>query len=84
MLLKSEYRRILSRARTMLAARPATQLHVILHRDAISDPLTIAAKVNDFLGGHLDVARMAAVVDPLLHRRHARDVNGESNLILAN
>jgi tetratricopeptide (TPR) repeat protein len=64
-ILKEEYVRILDRVKAMLAARPATQVLVIHHRDAIADPLGAAELVNEFLGGRLDVAKMAAAVNPL-------------------
>ena len=70
-MLKDEYARTLGRVKAMLARRPATQLLVIEHSDAISDPLVTAEKVNRFLGGGLDVAKMAAAVDPTLHRNRA-------------
>jgi hypothetical protein len=56
----------------MLARRPCTQLLVIEHGRAISDALVTAEKVNQFLGGGLDVARMAAAIDPNLHRKRVR------------
>jgi hypothetical protein len=62
-MLKDEYARTLERARAMLARRPDTQLLVIDHGNAISDALATAGKVNQFLGGGLDVARMAAAID---------------------
>jgi tetratricopeptide (TPR) repeat protein len=62
-MLKDEYARTLERARAMLARRPGTQLLVIDHGKAISDALGTAEKVNRFLGGGLDVARMAAAID---------------------
>jgi hypothetical protein len=34
----------------------------------IADPLVTAARINQFLGGGLDVAKMAAAIDPALHR----------------
>mgnify|MGYP006870737887 CR=1 FL=1 len=36
-----------------------------------ADPATLAARVNDFLGGGLDAAAMAAAVDPGLRRQRA-------------
>lgn len=39
------------------------------HHQLLADPLHAAEKVNEFLGGHLDVAAMAAAVDPALHRQ---------------
>jgi hypothetical protein len=67
-MLKAEYARTLSRLKAMLARRPATQLLVIDHAAAIADPLAAAEKLNNFLGGSLDPARMAAAIDPVLHR----------------
>jgi hypothetical protein len=71
-MLKDEYARTLGRLKAMLARRPGTQLLVMEHRDVISDPLVSAQKVNEFLGGGLDVGKMAAVIDPALHRNRAR------------
>jgi tetratricopeptide (TPR) repeat protein len=70
-MLKDEYARILDRLKAMLARRPGTQLLVIQHSHAISDPLATAGKVNEFLGGGLDRARMAAAIDPALYRNRA-------------
>jgi predicted AlkP superfamily phosphohydrolase/phosphomutase/tetratricopeptide (TPR) repeat protein len=67
-MLKDEYVRTLGRVEAMLARRPGTQLLVIEHRHAISDSLVTAKKVNKFLGGGLDVAKMAAAIDPTLYR----------------
>jgi len=67
-MLKDEYVRTLGRVKVMLARRPHTQLLVIEHSNAISGPLVTAEKVNEFLGGGLDVAKMAAAIDPALHR----------------
>ena len=44
---------------------------MIEHSQAISDPLVTAEKVNQFLGGGLDVAKMAAAIEPALHRHRA-------------
>jgi predicted AlkP superfamily phosphohydrolase/phosphomutase/tetratricopeptide (TPR) repeat protein len=70
-MLKEEYTRTLARVKVMLARRPGTQLLTLEHGKAISDARTTAEKVNQFLGGGLDVAKMAAVVDPTLHRNRA-------------
>jgi len=67
-MLKEEYARMLGRVKAMLARRPGTQLLVIEHSHAISDPLATAEKLNRFLGGGLEVAKMAALIDPTLHR----------------
>jgi hypothetical protein len=49
-MLKDEYARMLGRVKAMLAGRPGTQLLAIEHRDAISNALAAAGRVNDFLG----------------------------------
>jgi tetratricopeptide (TPR) repeat protein len=67
-MLKHEYQRQVMSAKTWLAQRPATQLLVIEHGTAISNPLSTAEKINEFLEGELDLARMAAAVEPGLHR----------------
>jgi predicted AlkP superfamily phosphohydrolase/phosphomutase/tetratricopeptide (TPR) repeat protein len=67
-MLKEEYLRSLGRMKAMLTQRPDTRLLVIEHSNAISDPFITAEKVNEFLGGALDVAKMAAVIDPNLYR----------------
>ncbi len=74
-MLKGEYLRALGRARAMLAIRPGTQLLVIEHGIAISDPLGAAHGLNNFLDGGLDVLKMAAAVEPALHRNRAAVVS---------
>ena len=72
-LLKNEYRRTLARTKAMLARRPATQVLSIEYGAVISDPLTAAERLNSFLGGGLDVPKMAAAVDRALHRHRRAD-----------
>jgi tetratricopeptide (TPR) repeat protein len=73
-MLHEEYARTLARLKAMLARRTGTQLLVIEYRNAISDAPGTARKVNQFLGGELDVAKMAAAIDPKLHRVHTNQV----------
>ena len=70
-MLKDEFVRILSRTKAMLARRPDTELLVVEQRTAISRPADTAATLNRFLGGGLDVAGMAAAIDPALHRNRS-------------
>ena len=70
-MLRDEYARTLWRLKAMLGRRPGTQLLVMEHGDVVSDPWVSARKVNEFLGGGLDVGKMAAAVDPALHRNRA-------------
>lgn len=70
-MLKAEYRRTLDRVRAMLARRAGTQLLVVEHAMAMCDARATADQINAFLGGGKDAARMAAAVDPALHRNRA-------------
>jgi hypothetical protein len=70
-LLKDEYQRTLGRVTAMMARRPGTQLLVIKYDTVISDSLGAAERINHFLGGGLDVAKMAAAVEPALYRNRA-------------
>jgi len=67
-MLKDEYTRTLGRVKAMLSARPNTQLLVVEHSDVISDSSAAAERINHFLGGGLNGAKMAAAIDPALHR----------------
>lgn len=69
--LKDEYAGAVTRAKAMLRRRPATELLVIEHSVAICDALAAAEKINQFLGGGLDIPKIAAAVDPALHRNRA-------------
>ena len=67
-ILTEEYARTMLRAKTMLASRPGTRWLLIEHSESISTPAAAAEKLNSFLGGELDVGKMAAAVDSTLHR----------------
>lgn len=58
----------LSKVRQWLAARPAFPILGIPHARLLKEPAAVAMEINAFLGGGLDVAAMAATVDPSLHR----------------
>ncbi len=70
-LLKNEYARTTVRVKTGLARRPGTQLLSVGYREAVTNGRAVAERVNEFLGGGLDVDKMAAAVDPSLHRNKA-------------
>ena len=69
--LKNEYARAVARAKAMLSRRPATRLLVIEHGAAVCNSLAAAEKINQFLGAGLDIAKIAAAIDPALHRNRA-------------
>ncbi len=67
-LLKDEYLRTLDRVKAMLAARPHSQMLIVEYAAAVSDSMSTALRINAFLGASLNIAKMAAAVDPALHR----------------
>jgi tetratricopeptide (TPR) repeat protein len=81
-MLKNEYARALARVKVMLTERPETQLLLIEHRTAICNSRVTAERIDHFLGGALDVAKMAAAIDPTLYRNHGlpRDRGGRGIL----
>ncbi len=44
----------------------------VKHREVINSPAELAGEIAQFLGGDLDVARMAGSVDPALYRERLR------------
>ena len=48
--------------------RPNVAYLNVDYNQALSDPLPVLHRVNDFVGGTLDVDAMAAIVDPALYR----------------
>ena len=58
----------LSGTRRMLEARPCFEVLDVSFNDILADSSREAERVNRFLGGRLDVERMAAVVRPKLYR----------------
>ena len=61
----------LARTKTMLSHRPHFEVHHVRYPEVIDDPRGNARAVRHFLGAHLDIDAMAAVVRPELYRnRH--------------
>jgi hypothetical protein len=48
--------------------RPCFDTIEINHKDVLDQPLQQATRINQFLGGRLDIERMAAAVDQKLYR----------------
>ena len=67
--LKEAYLGTLRQAKTFLRNRPSTGLLVLGRGDVLLDPAAAAGRIGEFLGGGLDTAKMAAEVDPSLHRQ---------------
>lgn len=58
-------------SRQVLAHRPNVDLHLMEHRQLLTDPAAAAAQLAAFLGLPMDPGAMAAVVDPMLYRQRA-------------
>jgi len=58
----------LQQVQEWLKAQPNFRVLYIHYSDVLTDPQSAIFKVNDFLGGKLDTAAMAAAVDPKLYR----------------
>jgi hypothetical protein len=66
--LRPRFEQHLEDVRAMLARRPCFDTLEVEHRDVLRDPRAAAGRVARFLGTPLDVDRMAAAVNPALHR----------------
>jgi hypothetical protein len=56
----------------ILRARRSISLLVIDYAETVSRPDETAKRIDQFLGGGLDVGAMSAVADPALHRNRRR------------
>jgi tetratricopeptide (TPR) repeat protein len=71
--LKDAYALTLQRAKTFLRNRPGTGLLVLQRSEVLRDPAAAASRISGFLGGQLATSKMAAEVDPSLHRQRATE-----------
>lgn len=67
------YRAHLEKIEFQLRFRPNFETLYVDYAEAIRDPVSAARQIADFVGGDLDVDRMAAVVDGSLYRNRAGD-----------
>ncbi len=65
------YENDLWKANYLLNHQPQFEYLEVHYRQVLDEPLKAAIEINDFLGGHLDVEKMAGVVDPDLYRNRA-------------
>lgn len=70
--LKAIFQQEIDRVLSEVEGKPGFHLLRVPHARLIQAPMEQAARINAFLGGGLDEAAMAAVVDPALHRNKAR------------
>jgi predicted AlkP superfamily phosphohydrolase/phosphomutase/tetratricopeptide (TPR) repeat protein len=67
--LKAEYKRTLQKTKVWLGRRPQTGVLVLTRAAILAHPLAEAKRIREFLSGEPDASRMAAAVDPSLHRQ---------------
>jgi len=65
------YENDLWKANYLLKHQPQFEHLEVYYRQVLDEPLQAAGAINEFLGGHLDVEKMASVVDPDLYRNRA-------------
>ena len=70
--IKALFESELDRCREWLNRRPNFTVLYITYREMIADPMSESRRVNEFLGGRLDVSAMASSVDPSLYRNRSR------------
>ncbi len=63
------FRRHMTQVQAWLAGQPNVSVIYVQYSDVLAHPLQEAERLNWFLGGALDVQRMAAAVDPSLYRQ---------------
>jgi hypothetical protein len=56
---------------TWLSKQPNMEVLFVHYTDATENPAPVIEKINQFLGGKMNVNKMAAVVDKSLHRQRA-------------
>jgi len=66
------YEKHLSQTETWLSSQPAFDVLYVNHHDTLKDPVRTGKKINKFIGGHLDVNKMARVVDTTLYRQRKK------------
>lgn len=64
----------LEKCQQWLNEKPNFSVLYINHRDMINQPEPQALKINEFLGGGLDISAMVASVDPTLYRNRSDSV----------
>jgi predicted AlkP superfamily phosphohydrolase/phosphomutase len=65
---RAHYERHLAHIRIFMKVKRNMEFLPVRYDEAIRDPRAFAQRLNEFLGGHLNVERMVAVVDSKLYR----------------
>lgn len=70
--MKGLYRSDIARARVLSQRNRQFRMLEVHYTDVINDPVSVATRVNGFLGGNLNEEAMATVVDPSLYRNRSK------------
>ena len=70
-IMKELYRSDIARARVLHQRSNNIHMLEVKYTTVITDPVSVATQVNQFLGGALDERAMSAVVDPSLYRNRS-------------
>jgi len=65
------FQKHLTQIEAWLAERSNFEVLYVHYNEALKQPAEIAAQINEFLGGSLEVEQMKSVVDTSLHRQRA-------------
>jgi len=63
------YMKHLTRVKKHLAENACFDVYYVSYNEMVANPMPLIAPINEFLGGRLDVSKMATVVDPSLYRQ---------------
>ena len=67
--MRAHYEEHLRQLDRFLSRRECFSALTVHYADVLANPREQSVRINDFLGGRLDVERMASVADPSLYRR---------------
>ena len=70
--MRQHYEKHLTKVHRFLGSRGCFSVLRVGYRSALERPREEAQRINEFVGGGLDVARMAEVGDPALYRNRGR------------
>ncbi len=62
------YRKHIVNVRFLVRRKPNLEMIEVAYSDTLSDPESVAERINQFVGGKLDQEEMAAIVDKRLYR----------------
>jgi len=72
--MKSDFKKHLDNIKKILNNKEYFDVLYLNHREIIKNPVQQAIKINQFLGGNLDIEKMAESVNPKLYRNRKDDL----------